>query len=117
MVRHRREPEQDLDVTEYEVPSEPEAGAVAAPTPLASPVDTHSANVVSATGSKQSALGSAKQTFFGSPMAPSDKVAFAAAAKSADIAFHQSVIASALANSQPFPSGSQAVLRGFGVAA
>jgi hypothetical protein len=75
--------------------------------------DTHKQNVTTAAGTKQSTIAAAVTTY----KAGGTLATLISAVKSADIAFHQSVIASAKANGQPFPAGSLAALQGLGVAA
>jgi hypothetical protein len=77
--------------------------------------NSHKANVVVAAGTLVSTVQAAKQTLVNSPQAPSDAATFRTALKNADVSYHQAIIASAVANAQPAPVGSYAVLRQLGV--
>jgi hypothetical protein len=103
--------------TEYEPLVETEAAVVttsAAPTPMTvSQDDTHKQTVTAAAGTKQSAIQAAVTTYKGG----GTLAALQSAVKSADVAYHRAIIASALATSQPFPLGSLEALRNLGLAA
>jgi hypothetical protein len=110
-------PENDTDMLsephEQDQEPAPEQQAEVAPMATQVQVDTHKQNVIAATSTKQGSIAAAYTTFAGDKNNPN----LIANIKNADIAYHQAIITSALANGQPYPSGSAAVLRGFGVAA
>ena len=103
----------DLDLHDDDEPEqdqEPEGQAVEVEPLAATAADTHKQNVISASGTKQSAITSAFTTFASDHNQPN----LVANVKNADIAFYQSLKASAIANGQPFGSAVEA-LRSLGV--
>jgi hypothetical protein len=119
MARHSRTYEPPVEDEPDAAPhsSEDEAGAEAAGvTPLTPGQDnTHATNVAAAAATKQVSVATATTTFQASAMAAADKATWRTAVRNADIAFHRSIISSALANAQPAPVGSLQVLQNFGV--
>jgi hypothetical protein len=86
---------------------------VDAVTPLSTlaQLDTHKANVAVAAATQQNAI----QTALGTWKAGGTVAAMATSIKNADIAYHQAIVSSAVANGLPYPTASLAVLRGYGV--
>jgi hypothetical protein len=72
--------------------------------------DTHKINVVAAAGTKQASIAAAVAAWKGGGTVAS----MAASFKSADIAYHTSIVQSAASNGQPTPVGSFAVLHALG---
>jgi|SRR5215831_4174553 len=120
-THYRRKPmakkpvaEPEADVFEADTPTEPdqeEADTEAVIEPLAATsVDSHKANVVAATGTKQGAITSAYTTF----ASDRNQANLVANVKTADINFYKSLVTSAKANGQPFGAALEA-LKSLGV--
>ena len=99
MARHKSydvpadEPDADVFIQD-----EPEPAEEAVVTPFTpAQVDTHKQNVTAATGTKQSTIAAAVTTYRGG----GTLATLISAVKAADIAYYQSVVASAQTNAQP----------------